>query len=520
MTTAPEHHSPSDTGDSTAFLAVLEETTRTRPNAVALVDESLTYTYAELLRGVVERSERLNALGVRPHDRVALVAENSADYAVTAFAVWRIGAVLVTVYPSTPPDDLRVTLQDADPVLVLTDRWTDAAVREALGCSSGHLPVTDLTVRDADGVSLAPAVPTPEELRDRLHMICYSSGTTSRPKAIMLTEEGLRNGARTYAEVWRLGPEDVSLVSLPMAWLYGLNTTTMATLLAGGTAVCLRRARPEALVHAIQTHQVTVLTAVTTVLNKLVAHLSKPEITADVSSLRLVVSGGEPRNEAAFALLEKFTGIPVHDTYCASENFPLITYDPVRDPVPRPGAAGQLVPRSELRVVADDGTEVEPGETGEAQSRGAGLFLGYWNDEATTAKSLTADGWYRTNDLVRIDNDGYVYVVGRKSDMIIRGGSNVSPAEVEQILLNHPSVAEAAVVGRPDPVYGEEVVAVVVPASGTALDPEDVRAFVATRASGFKVPTVLKIAEQLPYNDTTQKVNRRMLKAQLENGEI
>lgn len=507
-----------DTVVVSTYWEYLAEVARKRPDAPALVDDERSYTYADVVRLVRERADRLRRAGVRDHDRVALVAENSADYAIAAFAIWSAGAVLVTVYPSTPPVDLGVTLRDADPVLVLTDSRTEPSVQESMVDVPDRFSTVDLTLQSADSVSVVPAAPTPPELRGRLHMICYSSGTTSRPKAIMLSEQGLFNGARTYAEVWHLGPDDVSLVSLPMAWLYGLNTTTMSTLLAGGTAVCLRRARPESVARAIAAHRVTVMTAVTTILNKLVAYLEQSEQVPDLTSLRLVVSGGEPRNESAFDRLGEFTDVPVHDTYCASENYPLITYDPVRDPLPRPGAAGRLVPRSELRVVADDGMDVTPGETGEAWSRGAGLFLGYWNDAAATAASLTEDGWYRTGDLIREDDDGYVHVVGRKSDMIIRGGSNVSPAEVEQILLKHPSVAEAAVVGMPDPVYGEEVVAVIVPASGAPVDMDELKSFVAASAAGFKVPTFLKIVEQLPHNETTHKVNRRTVKRQLENG--
>lgn len=502
---------------SSTFLEQLFRTARSRPGAVALTDGATTYTYADLLERIDDRAERMRHLGVRARDRVALVAENSADYAVTAFAVWAASAVLVTVYPSTPPDDLRATLEDADPVLVLADARTGSVVRSRV---PGDLPVGSLALDGLSGAEVRSASPAPQEVDGRLHMICYSSGTTSRPKAIMLTEEGLHNGARTYAEVWRLSSEDVSLVTLPMAWLYGLDTTAMSTLLVGGTVVCIRRARPEMVVEAVETHRVTVIPTVTTILNKLVAHLTGLDHRPDLSSLRLVVSGGEPRNEAAFAQLEEFTGVPVHDTYCASESFPLITYDPIEDPAPRAGASGRLVPRAELRVVGDDGTPVAPGEVGEAQSRGPGLFLGYWNDAEATDHSLTSDGWYRTDDLVRMDEDGYVSVVGRKSDMIIRGGSNVSPAEIEQHLVGHPSVAEAAVVGRSDPTYGEEVVAVVAPADGARVDPEELRSFMAERVAGFKVPTDIKAVEHLPHNDTTYKVSRRIVKQQLEDGVI
>lgn len=501
---------PGDVGTRGDYLGELRHVAAARPTATAVIDEGRHTTYGELIAEMDRRAERLAAAGLQRGDRVAIVAENSSKFLLSALAVWTAGGVLATIYPSTGREDLLYTLRNADPVLVLVDSGTAGAVRAA---------VEELPTALIDGADFAPpsvrtgTMPNPADLREPVSLICYSSGTTSRPKAIMLSQTALYNGARTYADVWRLTSADRTIVCLPMAWLYGLDSTSMATLLVGGTVIALRRARPDLLVEAIRNDGATFLPGVTTVFAKLVDHLERSSDRPDLSSLRLAVSGGEPRNEAAFQRFTELVGRPVHDTFCASECFPLITYDPVVDPYPVPGSAGRLVPRSELRIVDADGKEVPTGEAGEAFSRGPGLMLGYWRDEEETAKALTPDGWYRTKDLVRMDEDGFVYVVGRLSDMIIRGGSNISPAEVERALREDPDIRDATVVGLPDPVYGQAVAAAVVIESGATFDPDHIRRGLGERLATYKVPTRLVRVDRLPNNATTGKVDRRAVAA-------
>jgi long-chain acyl-CoA synthetase len=200
--------------------------------------------------------------------------------------------------------------------------------------------------------------------------------------------------------------------------------------------------------------------------------------------------------------------------------FPLITYDPIADSEPVAGAAGKVVARSELRIVNADGVDVADGEIGEALTRGPGLMLGYWNDPEQTANALTPDGWFKSKDLVRRDAQGYVHVVGRLSDMIIRGGSNVSPAEVEAVLDTHPNVAKTAVVGQPDAVYGEEVVAVVQPRPGLTVSGDELSEFATDKLAGFKIPTRYCVVAEIPTNSTTLKVNRAEVKRLIAEGVI
>ncbi|MEU6230919.1 class I adenylate-forming enzyme family protein [Streptomyces sp. NPDC047042] len=499
------------TQEYTDYLAAFQPVAALYAERPAIVDGDLTVTFGELWSMVEQRAESLRSAGLERGDRVALVAENSAYYLASALAVWRAGGVLVTVYPSAGASDLQYSVELGDPALILTDGRVDLSVLDEQGPAAPTASIVDFDVtqvrRDAE--------PTPAPVADKLAMICFSSGTTSRPKAIMVTPHTIHNCAETYAEVWHLGPADVTAVALPMAWMYGLVSTSLSTLLRGGTVVVLRRARPELIAEAVMTHGVTFLPGVTTMFVKLVEYMASDTDRIWFPTLRLCIAGGEPRNETVFERWRAVTGCAVLDAYCASECLPLVTYDPLRDPVPLPGSAGKLVPRALLRVVDADGHDVAPGEVGEALSSGPGVMLGYWRDEEQTRAALTEDGWYRTQDLVRVDEDGYVHVVGRLSDLIIRGGTNISPAEVERVLREHPGIGDVAVVGLPDAVYGQEVVAAIVPGPGGTVNDAELSSFARERLAPYKVPTSFVTIDALPVSETTGKVSRKHVAASL-----
>ncbi len=492
------------------FLGRLRGHALEAPDRTALVDAGVEITYAQLIAKIEARASWLVGAGVGHGTRVALVAENSADFLVAAFAVWRAQGVLVTIYPSSGAEDIGYCLERSDPALVLTDRATHDTVRAA---AVEHLPLARIDEPARALSVLTGRTPNPADLGDRLAAVFFTSGTTSRPKAIMESADGLLAGARVYSEVWHLDERTRTAVALPMAWAYGLNTTAMATLYAGGCVISLRRAKPELMFEAIAQQRATFLPGVTTMFVKMVQALEAADEGVEFSSLRFCLSAGEPRNEAAFDRWAELTGCPVHDNFCATECYPVITYDPVVDPVPVRGSAGRVVAESDMRVVDPAGEDVPPGAVGEALWRAPNMMLGYWRDEEQTALAFTPDGWYRSNDLVRIDANGYVFVTGRLSDMIIRGGSNVSPAEVERVLCDHPNIRSAAVVGLPDPLYGQQVAAAIVVSDINAYDERELSAFAAGRLATYKVPSLYRIVQDLPLNSTTGKVDRRAVVA-------
>ena len=477
---------------------------------VAIVDDGRTLSYAQLQSVVDHRAAALDAAGVMAGDRVALVAETSADFLAAALAVWRCSAVLVTVYPSSSADDLAYALGFSDPCLVVVDAGIDRAV---IASACPQVPVVDLA-SFAPSATRRGTIGNPQT-REPLALICFSSGTTSRPKAIMLSHSTIANCAATYAEVWHLTELDRGIVALPMAWLYGLASTSLALLFSGATVITIRRARPELLWEAMTHLGATFIAGVTATYVKLVRFLE--DSGADSSgarALRLCISGGEPRNEAMFDRWANMVGVAVLDAYCASECLPLVTYDPTVDLRPRRGSAGKLVPRALLRIVDEHGADVAPGAIGEGLSSGPGLMLGYWRDPELTAATITPDGWYRTRDLLRVDGDGYVFVEGRMSDLIIRGGVNISPTEVEVAIWRTGLVEDVAVVGLPDETYGERVVAAIV--ARPDLDVSRLDDAVRAVLSGYKVPSEYVRVESLAVNSTTGKVSRRDVAAALE----
>jgi long-chain acyl-CoA synthetase len=488
---------------TTEFAAVA----RRQPDRVAVIDDARTVTFGELQADVEQRAAALLAAGLQAGDRVALVAESSAAFLATALAIWHAGGVLVTIYPSLGRDDLKYALDSSDPVLVVTGPEVDSGI---VGALANGIPVTSVETFVPTRVR-GDTVPNPADLPEPLSLICFSSGTTSRPKAIMHSARAVYNCADTYGEVWHFDPSDRGIVCLPMAWLYGLASTSLALLLRGATVVVVRRARPELVLAALVDHRATFLAGVATTFTKLVHHLENDPAEEEKAfgSLRLCISGGEPRNEGVFERWRALSGVPIFDAYCSSECLPLVTYDPWVDAAPKPGAAGRLVPRARLKIVDPTGAEVPRGEVGEGLSSGPGRMLGYWRDPDLTREVLTEDGWYRTQDLVRLDEDGYVYVVGRLSDLIIRSGVNISPAEVERVVRAHDAVADVAVVGVPDEIHGQRVVAGVV--ARTSLDVAELDTYVRHHLTGYKVPSDYVLVESLPVNPTTGKIDRRAL---------
>src|SRR3954454_11571058 len=340
------------------FGSCLAEQVQVRPDAIALQDAAASLSFCAVQAGVAYIANGLAALDLGPMPRIVLVAENSVAHLMAAFAIWRSGATLVTVYPSSSADELEYALTHSRPALVIAGESVLPTI-EPVALRIG-LPVRTLTGEGIiEGVADA-AAELPRIDPDALALICYTSGSTARPKAVMHSHRGLVAAARSYADVWHLGPADVNLVSMPLAWAFGLVTTSMATLSNGGRVVLFARSDPRALIAGFVDHEVTFFAGVTTMYVRMVEAMDRDPQIVRPRSLRLCISGGEPRNELAFTRWHQLTGCPVHDVYAASECFPIVTYDPIVDPMPRQGCAGRVVPDARLRVDT----------TGEAFARG------------------------------------------------------------------------------------------------------------------------------------------------------
>jgi long-chain acyl-CoA synthetase len=482
------------------------------PDYPAIIMGERTLTYAETLASVATVAGGLRALGVARGDRVLIFSENSPEYLVANLATARLGAILATASATFRSAELEFILGNASPRCVIVQEDLAPVVRAAVGAPGRSGP--PLVMSGPGGLSGLPDAPPVEGdepvAASTGALISYTSGTTTQPKPVFHSHGSLGGIVTSYAALWDLRPEDRVLVGLPMAWLFGLVTTAQTALTAGSTVVLLDHFNPVRALEAIDARGVTVMPGVATMYVKLLEALPGVERRAGrplESRLRLCVAGGEPPSENAFGRFRARFGVPVFDVYAASECTPICSYEAASDREPRPGSCGRLAAGVEARIVDAEGGDVAPGEAGELLVRGRGQMLGYYHDPELTGAAVQ-DGWYRTKDLFRVDEDGFYHLVGRASDLIIRGGANVSPLEVEAVLERHAAVVECAVVGLPDASYGEEVCAVVVgPAAGEG---EALAAHCREHLAAFKVPTRFEFVAELPRG-ATGKVLRKAL---------
>lgn len=477
------------------------------PHGPALiVDDGLTW--GALDARAEETAGRLWRLGVRPGDRVALLAGTSVDTVTVFHALPRLGAILV-------PLNVRLSAEEAawqaahcgagafiydspeHPAAARVASDLPGAARAALGKGlAGDPRLADLAPEDFPPPALAP---------DSLHTIVYTSGTTGRPKGAMLTRANHRASAEGARERLDLGPEDRWLACMPLCHVGGLSILIRSAIC--GFAVVLQDGFDERrVIDAIAKERVTFVSLVPPMLRRILE--ADPEGGTDLSSLRCVLLGGAPLPDDLLAECLR-RGIPAAPTYglteCASQ-VATLPPDRLREGA---GTVGPPLPGVEIRILREDGSAAGAEEVGEIAVRSPIVSPGYWGHDAARR-----GGWHATGDLGRVDARGYLEVVGRKSEMIVTGGENVSPAEVERVLLAHPDVLEAAVAGIPDPRWGERVVAAVVPRAGARPTAGDLAAHCRLRLAGYKVPRAIALVDALPRS-ALGKVLRREVAARV-----
>jgi long-chain acyl-CoA synthetase len=473
-------------------------------------------TYGELDARVDAAVAVLQARGVGPGDRVALVIGTRPSFAVAALGTLRAGAAVVPLLPGLAPDELRHALADsgARTAVVGPERAGDVAALR------GELPdLVDLLVADVevapDGAErfedLLATAGTPTEVErtpDSVGAIVYTSGTTGRPRGAVLTRGNLAaNQDQSLAGRFRVGPDDVVLLVLPLAHIYALNVGLGASLAAGATMVLVDRFDPEASLRTIAEHGVTVVLGAPPMY---VAWLEAGHLDAHaLRSVRLAVSGAAPLPVQVFERFQALTGLAIEEGYGLTEAGPSVASSAMAD-APRAGSVGLPLPDVELRLVDDEGQDVEPGDPGEVWVRGPNVFAGYWNDPEATAAALTPDGWLRTGDVATRAEDGMLYLVDRKRDLILVNGFNVYPREVERVLYEDERVAQAAAFGVPHVLTGETVVAAVVARAGQELDPDELIGRCLQRLARYKCPTRIDVLAELPTT-ASGKIRRGML---------
>jgi malonyl-CoA/methylmalonyl-CoA synthetase len=435
----------------------------------------------------------LLSAGASPGSSLLLQAASCPGWLWVYLACLRVGIVVVPVSADYGGEELRHFLADAQPALAVADQPRRKAMSEAAqGLPVGLQVLEDLVAAAESASEAGPLPPSPAD--GALATLLYSSGTTGRPKGAQLTHANLAANARTLVAAWGFTPADRLLHTLPLHHAHGLFVAVGTALLAGSTI--LLRPRFDAADVLDQLPRCTVFMGVPTHYGRL---LDQPALGRDTCrGVRLFVSGSAPLAAAVHARFEARTGHRILERYGMTETL-MLTSNPLAGER-RPGTVGQPLRGVEVRIGDGTGATVAPGTAGEIEVRGPSVTAGYWRQPGQSAAARTADGWFRTGDLGTFSPDGYLTIVGRSKDLVITGGLNVYPREVEAVLDALPGVAEAAVIGVPHPDFGEAVVAVVVPTADHHPDAQALLATTRRQLAGYKVPKQVFFVPALPRN--------------------
>jgi len=467
-------------------------------------------TYGDLQARSAQMAAALTGLGVEPGDRVAVQVQKSPEALMLYLACTRAGAVYLPLNTAYTLAEIGYFIGDAEPAVVVCDpksRDAIAALPEAAGVRSvetldaaGRGSIVDLSAgrpESFDDVARAD---------DDLAAILYTSGTTGRSKGAMLTNDNLASNAEVLCDYWRFTSDDVLIHALPIYHTHGLFVATNVVLMTGGAMWFLPKFDADTVLELMP--QATAMMGVPTFYTRLIDH---PGLTRDVAGkMRLFTSGSAPLLEETHRAFEQRTGHRILERYGMTETN-MNTSNPY-DGERRAGTVGFPLPGVELKITdPETGKTLPDGEVGQIEVRGPNVFKGYWQMPEKTAQELRADGFFITGDLGRIDADGYVHIVGRNKDLIISGGYNIYPKEIELVLDEQPGVLESAVIGVPHPDFGETVLGVLVPKAGAKPDIEAIEEAVRGALARFKHPRELIVIDELPRN-TMGKVQKSILR--------
>jgi long-chain acyl-CoA synthetase len=446
--------------------------------------------------------------GVKPGDRVGIMLPNTPEFALVYYGVLRAGGVVLPMNPLLKAREVSYYLGDSGARLMFG--WQAFAAETQAGAKQADAEAI-VIAPGGFGEVLASAQPADEVIDrdgDDTAVILYTSGTTGQPKGAELTHANLvRNAEITQTELLGLTPDDVIFGGLPLFHAFGQTCTLNTAVASGACLTLLPRFNAEQALRILAEHRVTVFAGVPTMYSALLHVPDRDKY--DVSRLRLCFTGGAAMPAEVLRAFEAAFGCVVLEGYGLSETSPVASFNhPDRER--KAGSIGTPIEGVEMRVVDENGNEVPRGETGEIAIRGHNVMKGYWRRPEATAAAIR-DGWFHTGDIGRVDEDGYFSIVDRKKDLIIRGGYNVYPREVEEVMHEHPAVAEVAVIGLPHPDLGEEVGAAVALKPGATASAEELRDHVKRQVAAYKYPRKVWIVDALPKNATGKIVKREIV---------
>ncbi|WP_300037348.1 AMP-binding protein [uncultured Roseobacter sp.] len=516
---------------------LLAQTAGTYPDHPAAVfrEQNIRWSYRELAARVDQLAAGFRTLGIEKGDRVGIWSQNRAEWLLTQFATARIGAILVCINPAYRLSELEYALNKAGCCAIITARrfrssdYTgmiaqlapELADAEPGRLRSEKLPaLRSVIVMGADipagmigfdrlcrensdaSASALDAVTVTLDPHDPIN-IQYTSGTTGSPKGACLTHHNIVNNAHFVTRALKLTHQDRLCIPVPFYHCFGMVMGTLGCVTKGATIVVPGEAfDPRETLHAVSEEACTALYGVPTMF---VNQLALPDFADfDLSSLRTGIMAGAPCPMEVMRQVQSqmnMTGVTI--AYGMTETSPVSFQSSTDDPLEqRVSSVGRIHPHVEVRIVDDDGNVVPAGVQGELQTRGYSVMTGYWNDPEKTGQSIDGEGWMHTGDLAVIDPDGYCAITGRLKDMILRGGENIYPREIEEFLYTYPGIAQAQVFGIPDDTYGEIVCAWIVPHNGAGITPDEIRSWCRENIAHFKVPAHICFRDSLPMTVT------------------
>jgi long-chain acyl-CoA synthetase len=475
------------------------------PDRTALWQHGVQLTYAELNAAAARAAAWLVDKRIKPGDRVAVMMPNVDAFPVFYYAILQVGGVVVPMNPLYKSREIEYYLDDSGAKVALV--WTESAQEASHAASALGVEMFEI---DGAFMSMFQGCPEARDIVDRAEddtaVILYTSGTTGAPKGAELTHGNLRAAADAFAHhLLNLGVDDVVLGSLPLFHVFGQTCVMNASILAGSSVVLIARFEARSGLEEIETRGITVTLGVPTMY---IGMLAADYDTTNIKSLRLCACGGAP---LPAEVVREFTGrfgLPLLQGYGLSESTACATFS--RPGRTRLGSVGHALEGVEVRLVDGSGDELGPDADGELTIRGSIVMKGYWNRPTETSNTIR-DGWLHTGDIARKDRDGFLYIVDRLKDVIIRGGYNVYPREVEEVLYEHPAVSEAAIIGIPHAVHGEEVVAVVTLKSSRTATPTELQMFAKARLAPYKYPRRVVVAEGLPHGSSGKILKREIV---------
>ena len=487
--------------------SLLEQAAADQPDRPAVRMDDLVLTYAQLREAAGRMSTLLTSAGIEPGDRVGIMLPNVPAFPIAFYGALAAGAVVVPMNPLLKSREVGYYLSDSRAKVVLA--WHTAAGEAAKGAADAGAQA--ITVQTPDLADLLADHDPAQEWSGRGDaddaVILYTSGTTGKPKGAELTHAGMtRNAGLTAGTLLKNRPDDVTMGCLPLFHVFGLTCGLNATLAAGGTLTLLPRFDPAKALEIIQRDAVTIFEGVPTMYAAILHHPQADPAMA--ATLRVCVSGGASMPVEIMRGFEEKFGCMILEGYGLSETSPVASFNHP-DRVRKPGSIGTPVEGVQMRLVDEAGQTVPEGEIGEIAIRGHNVMKGYWGKPEATAEAIT-DGWFRTGDLAKVDSDGYYYIVDRKKDLIIRGGYNVYPREIEEVLHEHPAVAEVAVIGIPHAELGEEVGAAVALKPDATATAEELRSFAKDKVAAYKYPRQVWLVESLPKGPTGKILRREV----------